>query len=347
MIPQNFKAVIDNRIVDFFVLENSDKMRVCLSNYGARILSIEVPDRNQKIKDVTLGYGSLTEHIKGLPYFGAIIGRCANRIKKGRFQLDGKSYQLNQNNEDNHLHGGIKSFSHQVWTPVNYTDNVLELQYISPHMEEGYPAKLTSNVCFQLTSNNELIVEMTAQSDAKTIVNLTVHPFFNLEGENYPDVLEHQLKINANSYLSVDSLLLPDKAIHLSDDKVFDFRTFKAVGQDIKAKHNQLKLAKGYDHNFILNSQNSETIAASVFAPKSGIQMDIYTNQPGMQLYTGNWLDGSDVGKSGTRYGKHSAICLEPQHFPDTPNRNDFPSITLNPEENYYHYTKFHFTNKL
>ncbi len=341
--PQNFKARINDQTVDFYVLENKRQMRVCLSNYGARILSIEVPDRQGQLKDVTLGYGSLKEHRQGLPYFGALIGRCANRIGMGRFQLDGTTYQLSQNIAPNHLHGGINSFSHQVWTLLEYTSNTLALQYISPDREEGYPGQLTTKVRFELSAHNELIVEMHAQSDTKTIVNLTTHPFFNLEGENYPDVLQHQLYINADSYLVMSEDFLPDKKVDLSQDAVFDFRVPKSIGQDIQSAHAQLSLARGYDHNYVLNTTNTNSIAASVYAPRSGIQMDVYTNQPGMQLYTGNWLDGTDKGKSGSAYHKYASLCLEPQHFPNSPNRPDFPSITLAAGEKYYHYTKFGF----
>ncbi len=341
--PKNFKANINGKTVDFYVLENETEMRVCLSNYGARILSIEVPDKNGNIKDVTLGYDNLEAHIKELPYFGALIGRCANRIGLGKFQLDGTTYQLSQNIAPNHLHGGVNSFSHKVWTPIKHTSNELTLQYISPDMEEGYPGELTTTVRFELTPNNELIVEMEAQSHGKTIVNLTTHPFFNLEGEDYKDVLGHQLSINADHYLAMSETFLPDKKVNVSEDKIFDFRTFKTIGKDIKAPHEQLSLAKGYDHNYILNTSDASQIAASVYAPQSGIQLDVYTNQPGMQLYTGNWLDSSDKGKSGNVYQKHAAVCLEPQHFPNSPNRPDFPPIVLEDGETYHHYTKFHF----
>ncbi len=343
MNPKDFKAQINDQSVDFYVLENEGQMRVCLSNYGARILSIEVPDKQGQLKDVTLGYGSLEAHRQGLPYFGALIGRCANRIGMGRFQLDGTTYQLSQNIAPNHLHGGINSFSHQVWTPFKYTRDTLELQYISPDREEGYPGQLTTTVRFQLSAHNELIVEMQSQSDTKTIVNLTTHPFFNLEGEDYPDVLQHQLYINANSYLAMSEDFLPDNKVKVSEDSVFDFRMPKSIGQDIQSSHAQLRLARGYDHNYILNTTDAHSIAASVYAPCSGIQMDVYTNQPGMQLYTGNWLDGTDKGKSGHVYHKHAAVCLEPQHFPNSPNRPDFPSIALAAGETYYHYTKFGF----
>ncbi len=340
---QNFKRDINGKPVDVFTLENKEQMRVCLSNYGARILSIEVPDKYGEMRDVTLGYASLDEHIKGLPYYGAIIGRCANRIDSGQFELDGKKYQLSQNAEQNHLHGGFNSFSHQVWDVKTYTDNMLTMEYTSPNMEEGYPGTLKVSVTFRLSSQNELLVEMEAETDAKTIVNLTTHPFFNLEGEGYSDVLNHQLKINADAYLSLNDAFLPHEKVALSDDKVFDFRKCKKIGKDLQSSHKQLVLGRGYDHNYILNSNDSNRISASLYAPKSGIQMDIYTNQPGMQLYTGNWLDGSDIGKSGKAYHKHFAVCLEPQHFPNSPNRPEFPSVVLDKGEKYYHYTKFHF----
>ncbi len=346
MNPEKFKANIDHKKVDLFVLENKGKMRVCISNYGARILSIEFTDKNNKMIDVTLGYGSLEEHIKKMPYFGALIGRCANRIGLGKFDLDGKIYQLSQNMFPNHLHGGINGFSHKVWTPIEYGNNKLKLQHVSIDMEEGYPGELTSTATFELTKENELVMEIEAKSDAKTIVNMTTHPFFNLEGENYPDVLEQKLKINADCYLAMSKEFLPDKKIEVEQDSVFDFREFKTIGKDMKVEHKQIKIAgDGYDHNYILNTKGIDEVAASAYAPQSGIGMDIYTNQPGMQFYSSNGFDGNDVGKSGTKYKKYAAFCLEPQYFPNSPNRDDFPSIVLEKGKIYYHCTKFHFFN--
>ncbi|MBT3207090.1 MAG: galactose mutarotase [Bacteroidetes bacterium] len=346
MNPEKFKKNINGKKVELFVLENSNRMQVFISNYGARILSLKFPDKNRKLRDIVLGYSSIDEHINGLPYYGAIIGRCANRISKGRFKLDGKECQLSQNIFPNHLHGGTKSFSHQVWELVEYSNTKLKLKYTSPHLEEGYPGELTCVVSFQITEKNELIIEMNAKTDRKTIVNLTSHPFFNLEGEDFPNVLNHQLKINADSYLSMSPDFVPEKKINLQSDSVFDFNNFKKIGKDIHTNHPQLILAKGYDHNFILNENDAKTTAASVYASKSGISMDLYTNQPGIQFYTGNGLNGTDTGKTGNSYKKHAAFCLEPQHFPDSPNNPDFPLIELNPNEKYYHFTKFHFSNK-
>ncbi len=346
MKTTNFETILNNKEVNCYILENESGMRVLLSNYGARILTIEVPDKKNEIIDVTLGYENIDRHINEIPYFGAVIGRCANRISNGRFKLKNKTYQLNINDAPNHLHGGSSGFSHKVWTPIKYTDNMLKLEYISNDGEEFYPGKLTSEITFKLSEDNSLSVEITAKSDADTIVNFTMHPYFNLDGKNSSDVLNHKLKINANSYLSVDNSLLPLKKVNLDNDKVFDFREYKNIGQDINAKHEQLKITGGYDHNFILNSQDIKDVAVSIFSNKSGIKMDIYTNQPGLQMYSVNWESGSVVGKNKKPYPKHAGVCLEPQHFPDSPNHLEFPSVILEKDKTYYFYTKYQFTNK-
>ncbi len=340
-----FQTVLNQQNISCYVLENKHKMKVLLSDYGARILAIEVPDQHQKTVDVTLGYDTIEEHIQKMPYFGALIGRYANRIAKGQFHLNDKPYQLSVNNGLNHLHGGHRGFSHQIWKCVEQSHNRLKMQYVSQDGEEGYPAQLNAEITFTLNDDNALMVEVTAESDADTIVNLTMHPYFNLENGS-ADVLNHHLQINADSYLSINRDLLPVKETALNNDKVFDFRTYKPIGQDINAKHEQLDIAGGYDHNFILQSNNKQNIAASLYSPQSGIKMDIYTNQPGLQMYSVNWEAGSVLGKQQQPYAKYAGICLEPQHFPNTPNRPDFPSVVLKKGEAYYFYTKYHFTNE-
>ncbi len=344
MKTKDFKTTLNQQNIDCYVLENAHKMRVFLSNYGARTLAIEVPDKHHQTLDVTLGYDSIEEHIQKMPYFGAIIGRYANRIAKGQFQLNGTNYQLDVNNGSNHLHGGARGFSHRIWSLIEQTGNMLKLQYVSEAGEEHYPGKLTSEICFTLSDDNALSVEVNAKSDADTIVNFTMHPYFNLDGQAGSDVLNHRLKINADSYLSIDSNSLPVKKTLLDDDAVFDFRNYKAIGQDINAKHEQLGIAGGYDHNFIL-SEGANNMVASLYSPQSGIKMDVYTNQPGLQVYSVNWEDGSIVGKGQKPYAKHAGICLEPQHFPDSPNHPEFPSVKLKKGENYCFYTKYCFTN--
>lgn len=342
---QHYISQIGGQETKVFSLENNKGIRLLLSNYGARMLSLEVPNKAGKATDVLLGYGSLEEHIQQLPYYGAIIGRCANRIANAQFNLLGKNHALSANIAPHHLHGGFNSFAHKLWQPISANKQQLSLHYLSPHLEEGYPGNLNCELSFQLTNENELIVEMQAQSDRDTIVNLSTHPFFNLEGESYPQILSHRLKINADAYLALDADMIVDKPIALTADTIFDFRDYKTIGKDLEQAHPQLLLAKGYDHNYILNTKSPKEVAASVIAPASGIKMELYTNQPGLQLYTANWLDGSDIGKSGKAYHKHAAFCLEPQHFPNSPNRPDFPSILLKKDDIYYHYTKFHFSN--
>lgn len=340
VLKDHFDRKIDNKDVNLYILENNFGSKIDICNYGGIVISMLFPDKYGKLIDVILGYSTLEGYINGCPYFGAIIGRCANRIDKGKFSIDKKKYQLSVNMNDVHLHGGFKSFSHVVWEMKNVKKNSIELQYISKDGEEGYPGNLTTNVIYKLTEDNEFVVEIYAVTDIPTIVNITTHPFFNLEGHDFGNIYEHKLKLNADYYLHVTDNFIPQGNFSEVKNTPFDFTNFKTIGKDINKNHTQLIKGKGYDHNFVLKKNNkSIDLAAVVIAPNSGIQMEIFTNQPGIQFYSGNWIDGSDIGKSSINYPYRAAFCLETQHFPDSINQPSFPSIILYPGEKYYHKT--------
>ncbi|MDD4150006.1 MAG: galactose mutarotase [Bacteroidales bacterium] len=343
MKKEDFSQTIDGKQVHLYTLETSKGTQIDITNYGGIVVNMKVPDKNNKLTDILLGYDSLDGYINGCPYFGAIIGRCANRIRKAKFNLNGTQYQLSQNDGDNHLHGGIKSFSHVVWDVVSYSKNQIKLSYISGAGEEGYPGTLRLTATYSLTEQNEFKVEILASTTQTTPVNITTHPFFNLNGEGNANILEQIIKINADNYTPVTSEMLPNGDIETVINSPFDFREYKAIGRDIDKENTQLEYGNGYDHNYILNkdSQNNISFAASAYSKVTGIKLDIYTNQPGIQLYTGNWLDGADIGKSKKAYVKHSAFCMEPQFYPDSPNNLHFPSIFLEPLKTYQHITNY------
>lgn len=332
----NFGQTPDGVDVEKYILTNANGMTVSIITYGGIVTSIEVPDKNGKPVDVTLGYDTLEEYIEDNPYFGALVGRYANRIAFGSFTLDGTGYSLATNNNQHHLHGGEVGFDKVVWKAqallVDGASGV-RLSYISPDGEEGYPGELQVTVIYTLNDNNELTVDYTAATDAATIVNLTHHSYFNLNGCQ-SDVLNHQLTINADAYTPVDEGLIPTGEIRPVEGTPFDFRQAKAIGADIEDTEG------GYDHNFVLNEGAEElSFAARAVSPATGISMEISTTEPGIQFYSGNFLDGSITGKAGIVYNKHYGFCLETQHFPDSPNQPDFPSVVLRPGETYKHLT--------
>lgn len=343
MIKENFLQTIDGKQVNLYTLETSKGTQIDITNYGGIIVSMKVLDKNNKLTDIVLGYDSLDGYVNGCPYFGALIGRCANRIRNAKFNLNGTEYQLTKNDGDNHLHGGIKSFSHVVWDVEHYSKNQIKFSYTSEDGEEGYPGKLTVTATYSLTEQNEFNVEIIANTTQTTPVNITTHPFFNLDGEGNANILQQIIKINADNYTPVTAEMIPNGNIETVSNSPFDFREYKAIGRDIDKENTQLEYGIGYDHNYILNkdSQNNVSFAASAYSKVTGIKLDIYTNQPGIQLYTGNWLDGTDIGKTKKAYAKHSAFCLEPQFYPDSPNNLHFPSIFLDPHTSYQHITTF------
>lgn len=320
-----------------YTLTNPAGIEMSVINYGGIIRTLKVPDRNGSLDDIVLGYENLQGYLDASPYFGAIIGRYGNRIANGKFELDGTNYQLATNNDPNHLHGGVVGFDKVIWltTPMQSDHSVgLEMIYQSPDGEEGYPGTLTVKVTYRLTDKNELFFEYEATTDKKTIVNLTNHAYYNLTGQA-GNILGHQLMLNADNYLPVDPTLIPTQITEVAGTP-FDFTSFKSIGEGINADEIQIINGKGYDHCWVLNDDNqSLNLAAAVIEPNSGRRMDIYTSEPGIQFYSGNFLDGSITGKNDVVYDFRSGFCLETQHFPDSPNRPDFPTVELSPGEIY------------
>lgn len=331
-----------------YTLRNSDKMEVSVITYGGIIKTLLVPGKKGQLTDVVLGHDNLQEYIENNPYFGAIVGRYGNRIAKGRFSLDDKTYQLATNNLGNHLHGGIVGFDKVLWhaeVVQRGAEMVLKMTYLSKDMEEGYPGNLEVTVIYQLTEENEMVIEYSAKTDKKTIVNLTSHSYFNLS-DNSSDILSHQLQINATQYLPVDPTLIPLELAPVASTP-FDFRSLKVIGVDIDLEDDQLKNGSGFDHCWVLDeSEEPMNLAATLYEPTSGRVMEVYTEEPGIQFYSGNFLDGSIEGKYGKAYERRSGLCLETQHYPDSPNRPDFPSTVLNAGEVYGTKTIYKFSVK-
>ena len=317
----------DGTAIDLFTLTNKNGLIAKITSFGLRITELHVPDRNGKPGNVVLGYDNLKSYLQGNPYFGATIGRFANRIARGKFSLDGKSYDLPINNGPNSLHGGVLGFDKVAWRVEQSGDNAIRGTYTAADGEQGYPGKLVTAVTMSLGDQNELRINYEATTDKPTIVNLTNHSYFNLSGAGNGAILDHVITIHADKYTPVDSTLIPTGEIAAVSGTPFDFTTPHTIGERIAQ-------AGGYDHNFVLNKSNGMTDAALVRDPASGRVMEVTTTQPGVQFYTGNFLDGSIRGNGGA-YAKNGAFCLETQHFPDSPNRPNFPSTVLRPGENY------------
>ncbi len=326
-----------------YTITNANGMQLSIINYGGTITKLLTPDKNGKMGDVVLGYQSLDGYLqRANPFFGALIGRYGNRIAKGKFTLDGKTYTLATNNNGNSLHGGIKGFDKVVWTAEKQGDSSLKLNYLSKDGEEGYPGNLNVTVVYTLTPDNAVKIDYNATTDKATPVNLTNHAYYNLSAGLDSTILNEELQLNADKYTPVDPMLIPTGEIASVKGTPFDFTTMKPIGKDI----DQVK--GGYDHNFVLNKTGNElSKAATVYDPTSGRTMDVYTTQPGIQFYTGNFLDGTlrDT-KGGAKYVKHAALCLETQHFPDSPNHPNFPSTILKPGEKYQETTVYKFGTK-
>ena len=327
--------------VDLYTLTNDQGLEVSIITYGGAITSLKVPDRNGVLGDIVLGYETLGEYVGNPRYFGALIGRHANRIGMGKFSLNGVEYQLPQNNGVNHLHGGSNGFDKRVWDASD-DGIVLRLIYLSKDGEESYPGNVTAEVTYKL-SENQLSIDYRASTDADTIVNLTNHSYFNLKGEG--TILDHELTLNADSFTPVSSDLIPTGEIQSVEATPMDFRKGKAIGSEIREAYDQLGFTGGYDHNFVLNDYDGTLRSFGRLAEAStGRVLEVLTTQPGMQFYSGNFLDGSLVGKKGIVYHKYAGLCLEPQHFPDAPNHSDFPSTVLRPGEEYKQTTVFRFS---
>jgi aldose 1-epimerase len=332
--------------VDLYTFSNSKGVEAAITNYGGIIVSLKTPDRNGKTADVVLGFDSLEGYLGDHPYFGAIIGRYGNRIAKGKFSLNGQEYSLAKNNGENHLHGGIRGFDKVVWrAKEDPASNSLALSYLSKDGEEGYPGNLAVNVTYTLTDDNELKIEYTATTDKATVVNLTNHSYFDLRGQGQGDILGHRILIAADRFTPVDSGLIPTGELRHVEGTAFDFRQPRAIGERINAAEEQIQIGKGYDHNFVLNQRGGElALAARASEPESGRVMEVHTTEPGVQFYTGNFLDGTVRGKSGKPYPQRSGFCLETQHFPDSPNKPNFPTVVLKPGDRYRTTTVYRFT---
>jgi aldose 1-epimerase len=340
----------EGQAVDLYVLINANGMQAAITNYGGIVVSLTAPDRNGKFADIALGFDKLDDYLAGHPYFGAIIGRYGNRIGKGTFTLDGKKYDLATNNGANHLHGGIKGFDKVVWKAEpakSEHGQALKLSYVSKDGEEGYPGNLNVTVTYTLTDKNELRMDYHAATDKATPVNLTNHSYFNLAGHGNGDILGHELQINADRFTPVDAGLIPTGELRSVQGTPFDFRQPVAIGKRINQDDEQLRLGKGYDHNFVLNRKGPElSLAARATESASGRVLEVYTTEPGVQFYCGNFLDGSNVGKGGKVYKHRYGFCLETQHFPDSPNKPSFPSTILRPGGEYKTTTVYRFSAK-
>lgn len=341
-----FGKTSDGQSVEIYTLTNANGVELKAITYGGIIASLKVPDRSGKFADIVLGYDTLGGYLKDSPYFGAIVGRYGNRIAKGQFTLNGKTYKLATNNGPNHLHGGVKGFDKVVWnaTSKSSADGVgVVFSRTSPDGEEGYPGNVQASVTYTLTDKNDLVVDYRATTDKATPINLTQHSYFNLAADGR-DILGHELTINADRYTPVDDTLIPTGELAGVAGTPFDFRRSTAIGARINANHVQLKNGKGYDHNWVLNrTGNGLQHAVRVVEPKSGRTIDIATTEPGVQFYSGNFLDGTIRGKDGHVYEHRSGFCLETQHYPDSPNHPNFPSAILQPGQTYSSKTVFTF----
>ena len=342
-----FKAVHKGKHTSLYTLKNKNGMVAQITNYGAIIVSIFVPDNQGQFADIVQGYDTIEEYIQGNgPYMGAVCGRCANRIGKGKFSLHDKEYTLAVNNGPNHLHGGLTGFSMVVWDVIRSSPGSVQMEYLSSDGEEGYPGNLRVTVSYTLTDDNALRIDYKATTDKTTVVNLASHSYFNLAGEGSGDVYDQELMINGSFYTPVDSTSIPTGEIRSVKGTPMDFTRQTKIGKSIKLQDEQLVFGAGYDHNWVLNhAEGTLGLAVVAHDPKSGRTMEVHTTQPGVQLYTANWIDG-EKGKGGKRYGKQWSFCLETQHFADAINKPHFPSTVLNTGEVYEHSCVYRFLNK-
>jgi len=347
----DFGKTADGAAVALYTIKNGKGMEAKIITYGGAIVSLKTPDRTGAMGDIVLGYDTLAEYAAGKSYFGALIGRYGNRIAHGKFTLDGKAYSVPVNNGENALHGGIRGFDKRVWTARELPDGALELTYKSKDGEEGYPGNLAATVTYTLTDANTLRIHYIATTDKPTVLNLTNHSYFNLKGAGDGDILGHLVTLNADEYLPVDAGLIPTGELRLVDGTPFDFRHGRTPGERISQPDQQLKLGNGYDHNWILNrpEMGPGMLSLAARVEETGVSgriMEVYTDQPGIQFYTGNFLDGTDKGKGGKVYNQHAGFCVETQHYPDSPNKPSFPSTILRPGQKYDTTTEFRFSAK-
>lgn len=345
--PAKFSDTINGKATQLYVLKNHNGMSAAFTNYGGRLVSLLVPGKDGKPVDVVVGFDSQEGYQKATErYFGGTIGRYGNRIANGKFSLDGKEYPLSVNNGRNTLHGGKNGFQEVVWNGSQPNDSTLILNYLSKDGEEGFPGNLNVTVTYSLSSDNELKMDYKATTDKKTVVNLTNHAFFNLNGEGSGTINDHVLQVNASNYTPVDSTLIPTGKIEPVAGTPFDFKQPVAIGKRVNDNNEQLKFGKGYDHNFVLdnNAQQGMIHAATVKGDKSGIIMDIFTTEPGLQFYGGNFMQAQNTFKGGAKDEFRTAFCLETQHFPDSPNQPSFPGTVLQPGKEYHSHSVYRFS---
>ncbi len=342
---ENFRKTVEGKQTDLFVLANDNGMEVCITNFGARIVSIMVPDREGNLHDVVLGFDSIQDYLSYPTDFGAVIGRYANRINRGKIQIGGCEVQLPCNNYGHCLHGGPKGWQYKVFEANQIDKKNLELKLFSPDGDNNFPGNVTACVFYTLTNDNAIQINYKAVTDKKTIINLTNHSYFNLSGNPLNDIMEDLLYINARSFTPIDSTFMTTGEIKSVINTCMDFTVPKVIGHNMSVGDSQIKHANGYDHNWVLDSKGViDVLAAKLVNPESGIALEVYTSEPGIQVYTGNFLDGSLKGKKGLDYGFRSAICLETQHYPDSPNKSGWPNVYLEPGEVYTSQCIYKFT---
>ncbi len=344
--PKAFETKVNDHSVNLYTLKNKNGMEVCITNFGGRIVSVMVPDKNGNMKDVVLGFDSIADYVNIPSDFGASIGRYANRIKDGKIVIDGDTIQLPQNNFGHCLHGGPKGWQYQVYEAKQIDGTKLELVCQSPDGDENFPGNVTAKVTYTLTDDNSIDISYEATTDKKTVINMTNHSYFNLSGDAQKPITDHLLYVNADKFTPVDSTFMTTGEILDVKGTPMDFTVAKTVGQDIdKYEYDQLKNGNGYDHNWVLNTNGDiKQVAARLTSPVSGITLEVYTDEPGIQVYSGNFLDGTVKGKKSIVYNQRAAICLETQHYPDSPNKPEWPSVLLEPGKTYRSHCIFKFT---
>jgi aldose 1-epimerase len=347
---EDFRTVVDGKPTHLYFLQNKNDLELAVTDFGARVIEIWTPDRNGLFDDIVLGHSNINAYVsyQGERFLGASIGRYGNRIANGRFSLNGKTYQLPINNEPNSLHGGTKGFDMVVWDAVQEDSRTIHFQYTSADGEQGYPGTLKVEMTYQLTDNNEFIITYQAKTDQTTVINLTHHSFFNLHGAGNDTINDHIMTINADHFTPINDVMIPTGEIASVNGTPMDFRTPTAIGACVDDDFIQLHYGHGYDHNWVLNrtTENEVEHAASVYEPESGRLLEVYTTEPGMQFYGGNFFDGSIIGKKGKHYDYRASFALETQHFPDSPNHSNFPSVVLSPEETYHQTCLYRFKAK-
>lgn len=342
--PKNFQAEVNGKQTQLYTLTNANGMEVCITNFGGRIVSIMVPDKNGEMKDVVLGFDSIADYINVPSDFGAAIGRYANRINQGKLVLDGDTIQLPQNNYGHCLHGGPTGWQYQVYAGQQVNDSTLQLTMQSPDGDNNFPGNVTAHVTYTLKSDNSIDIKYDATTDKKTVINMTNHSYFNLSGNPQNTITDNILYVNADSITPVDSTFMTTGEMLALEGNSMNFKNAKSINEGIDMTNEQVKFGMGIDHNYVLNTKgNMEEVAARVVCPSTGITLEVYTDEPGIQVYTGNFLDGTVTGKKGIVYQQRVGLCLESQHYPDSPNKPQWPSVILEPGQTYQSHCIFKF----